>query len=257
MHEQPRQPRHETGELKRPRLRHRRRTPDGRHRALVEIRESRARGDPGRSEFILDDLRGVLRHLHRGGGNAGHGLAVFLEQRNHVAKGEDLGMTGDATIGIHFHAARAVEFHAELFCQWRRGHARRPEDVRGANGFAGVQFHARRRDVRDLGVRANLHAQFLQLLGGGNLQRIGHVREHARRSLDQNDVRQRGIDVAEVLAQHLARKFRKGSGQFHAGRPAAHDHDGHQARPLGGVALVLRALEGEQHLPADADGVLQ
>lgn len=63
--------------------------------------------------------------------------------------------------------------------------------------------------------------------------------------------------MAELIAQRVPRDLGQGAGQFHAGR-AATDHGETQPRRFArGIGLGLGALEGEQQLAAQRDGIVQ
>src|SRR5687768_3392278 len=85
--EEPREPRDEAVHLDAARPRDRSRAPDRRHRALVEVRERRARRPAVALALPADDLRDVARLLHRDGTDAGKELSILFEVR-HVTDGE-------------------------------------------------------------------------------------------------------------------------------------------------------------------------
>ena len=85
----------------------------------------RDRGD----QFVLDDLRDVCCLLHRGGGDARHGLPIFLEHQGEISNGKNLGASRQAEIGQNFDASGAVEFDAEFLRERAGPDARSPEDV--------------------------------------------------------------------------------------------------------------------------------
>src|SRR5579883_295776 len=64
------------------------------------------------------------------------------------------------------------------------------------------------------------------------------------------------MNGAKIVAQGVASDFRKGAGQFHAGWPRAHDHEGKPGRAAGRIRFALGPLERQQYFAPDARGVL-
>ena len=83
----------------------------------------------------------------------------------------------------------------------------------------------------------------------GEIGRKG--REHALRTLDQQDRRIGRIDVAEVAAQRVVRDLAQSARQFHTGGSAADDDEGEPRLPRRRIDLPLGRLESEQHPPAN------
>ena len=174
MDEQPRNPRQPAVEFEPANLRHRGRTANRRHRSLVPIFESRTfRASRAKGEFIANDPRDVLGHLHRRGRDTGHRFAFSVRNQRHVANREHFGMSGHAQVRFDLHASAAVQLHAELLRERIGQNARSPDDVFCFDDLAVLQFHAALSDIPGFGARAHFHAELfkLSLSAGGELRR--------------------------------------------------------------------------------------
>ena len=270
--EQPRQPRRVAGKLELANLRDGGGTADGRHRAFVPILECGTAAPhpvplpirwgeggrrPGEGNFSFNDFGDVFSHLHRGRRNARHRFAVVLQHQCHVADGENFRMTGHAQIGIYLHASAAIQFAAELFGERRGGDASGPDDVAGVDDFSVGEFHHTFADAFDLRVGFDIHAEMDELPLGFFRKAGRQMRQDARSAFEQNDVRLRGINAAEIQIHHRARQFGEGAGEFHAGRPAANHDNGHEPVVFDGVGFIFSFFKREQDTAAEAQRVVE
>ena len=102
-------------------------------------------------------------------------------------------------------------------------------------------------DRIDLGVRAHFDADLGEVAARALGEVVRKRREHARRRLEQHDARLRRIDPPEIPLHRGAADVGNRAGQLDAGRPAADDDEGQIGALCAGIALVLGALEGDQH----------
>src|SRR5438105_709287 len=65
--------------------------------------------------------------------------------------------------------------------------------------------------------------------------------------LEQEHARAGEIDVAKIAREHEPRELRDRPRELDAGRAAADGDEREKARALHRIALLLRALEGEEH----------
>src|SRR5437867_4187805 len=93
-----------------------RRTANRSHRSFVPILEWSAAHFLWRAtlDLFTDDSCDVLGHLHRGGGNSGHRLAIFPKHQSHITNSKDLRMFGQAEIGRDLYPAEAIAFNRQL-----------------------------------------------------------------------------------------------------------------------------------------------
>ena len=118
-------------------------------------------------------------------------------------------------------------------------------------------MHESRLDPGDQRFGADVHAEPAQglLCRGG--KRAGIAGQQARPGFEQKNRRVAGIDSAEIAAEGKARHLGDRAGNFHSGRPAAHNDEGQVALPRDGVGLPLRELECEQNPATNLSGVLE
>ncbi len=84
----------------------------------------------------------------------------------------------------------------------------------------------------------------------------GEVKQHAVGGFHQQHPDLGRVDLAEVMAHHVAPQFLGRAREFHASRPAAHDDDGHELLQLLGVVGEFRLFEGVKDFAADAQSVV-
>jgi len=66
-----------------------------------------------------------------------------------------------------------------------------------------------------------------------------------------------GINATKIQVQDRAGQLGEGAGEFHAGRPAAHDDDGHEPVVFDGVGFVFGLFKREQNAAAEAQRVVE
>ena len=67
----------------------------------------------------------------------------------------------------------------------------------------------------------------------------------------QHDPARSRRQLGEVVAQHHFEQLGQRAGVLHAGRPAAHDHEGEPLRPLGRIGGLRRPLQARQDVVAE------
>ncbi|AKV04650.1 hypothetical protein AKJ09_11313 [Labilithrix luteola] len=209
--------------------------------------------------------------MHGHGADTGKEFSVLLEVR-HVTDREDLWKTGERAVVFDEDAALAVERNAlgsETCPEVVRANTGAPDDggreqvielfPASESGQLVVrddfEVGAVGPDVHDARIRADLDPELAELVDGAARQIFGEARQEARSSFDQDDARGSRVDRAEILAQDEARELGDRSGELHARRPAADDHEGQQLATLALVVGALGTLEGDEHPASNFDRV--
>ena len=182
----------------------------------------------------------------------------------HVADGEHLGVTGQGQIGEHLDPPGAVGLRSGGVGQHagERGRLDASRPDRGAAldaallplGRLGVD--PERIDAHDAAAHAQLDAHLLELLGRPLAQAVAEVGQRLLAAVDQEDTDGGRVDVPEVAGQAAGGQLADLPGQLHAGRPAAHDGEGHEEALLGRVGPRLGDLEGAEDPPPQLQGVV-
>ena len=257
VHREPQQPGHEPAELQLAHRRHRVEPADGGHRALVLVAE---RGAGLLLRQAAADLAGhVLPALDRHLGHAGQAV-----QGRHVTDDVDLGVAGQRQVRQHRDAPGTVELGAGLLGQQRAQraalHPRGPHlgaRLDPAGGPVRVpHLDPVAVDVGDGDAELDVHAHPRQLLVGLLPERLGEAGQHPRCGVDQDDLRVRRVDAAEVPAQGVPGELRDLPGHLHPGRTGPDHHEGEQALLLLLVPRQLGHLEGAEDAPAQLQGVV-
>lgn len=103
----------------------------------------------------------------------------------------------------------------------------------------------------------HLHAKTTQGLPSGRAQVFRERREDGWARFDQDDARNRRIDIVEFRTQRLPRNLAKGAGHFDAGGSAANQHVCQQPPLVDGIRLALRLFECDQQPPPDRQRIVQ
>ena len=148
----------------------------------------------------------------------------------------------------------------QCLAEARGAHSGRPQHRARFDHLLGAVGHFQSRPLRvDVGHQRageHFHAQLFQraFRSGGQIGRI--TGQHLRGTFGQHDAGAAGVDVAKFVLQRVLGQFADGARQLHPGRAAAHHHEGHQPRLLGGVLAELRRLEGAEDALTHLQGVL-
>ena len=195
--------------------------------------------------------------LHGDGGDAGIGAVA---DSHHVADGEDLGVAGEAQVGLDRDPAAAVELRAgrlgELGGQRRCDDARGPHRRARGDPLAVLDQHAVRVDIHHGVSGQRRDAQPFQRPVRLLRQRLRERREHAVAVLDQQDANLVVIEPREG-SPRLTRDLGDLAGELDAGWPGADDGERQPRGPALRVALDLGGLEGAIDARTDAERVVE
>src|SRR5690606_31022392 len=145
---------------------------DDRHVAEVAVDE-RLRG--AALQAPDDRARRVLAALDRDLGHLREQPALRVLRRRQVADHEDLGVTGQAQVGLHGHAEAPLELHAQRLAERVTAHACRPDDRLAGDELAGPQGDAVLADVHDGGAEPHVDAAAPQHALGVAAARVTEV----------------------------------------------------------------------------------
>ncbi len=112
-------------------------------------------------------------------------------------------------------------------------------------------------DVGDGFAEANLDAELFERAPCVVGKALREGAENTRRRFNQNDARRFRIDAAIVAGERLVGELGDGAGGFDAGRAAADDDEGGEARAFGRVGFEFGVFEGEQDALALFGGVFE
>ena len=153
-----------------------------------------------------------------------------------------------------------VRRRAQQLAQGRCLDARGPQGhgrFHAANRIRPAGFSIARTNVGDAAVEMDFNAQLFELFLRLGRQVLGIGGEQAIAAIEQQHLGLGGVDVAEVAAHVVLGDIADGAGQFHAGGPAADDHEVERRMPAVLLHVALGQLEREQYAAADFGGVLQ
>ncbi len=117
--------------------------------------------------------------------------------------------------------------------------------------------HTIRRDIRDAGIRPDLHAERFEIAHRAGRELRVERGQDARTGFDQNHARLPRIDAAEIPGERVAAHLADRTRQFHAGRSAADDDEREMTPPRVDVLIALRRFERLEHAPSDLGGLRQ
>jgi hypothetical protein len=211
---------------------------------------------------VSDQPGDVSALLHGDGGDARQRVALPVGTMGQIADDEDLGMAVDGQVGLDGHSAATIRFEPRRVGQsLAKGDcpdARAPKDRLGRDlfGFAVVaDGQPVGLDVLDARVEPNLDLERFEVAFGAGGKSRRERRQQTVFAFDQDDPGGRRVEGAELAHERAARDVSQRAGQFHAGRPAAHDDEREPRSPDGRVAFALGRFERREDTASDLGGV--
>jgi len=259
MDEQPDAPGEETGDVQTENVGDSGGAADDSHVSLIEIVERRNGILPFQARF--DCFCGVASPLNGDLRDAGEWLAVLVEGKREITDNENIGIVGNAEIGLHPDAAAAIGIGVGALgnsaAEVVGGNSTSPEDGAGWEfallAFVGV--------VDAAGVDTVYHGVFedFDAEAGDKFFRFGRKifgvgGEHARRTIEKDDAGFRGIDVAEIVAKSFASDFRESTSEFQASGASTNDDERKPRAGFGLGAGAFGAFERIEEFVANGGG---
>src|SRR5438105_4903084 len=226
---------------------------DRRHRPLVDVAEGRVVRS---GEACRDGAGDVVALLD--GHCPQHGqLPALLHRHGEVADDVDLGMAGQAEVGLDGDAPLTREWRPEHGADLRAANAGSPHHGGARHPLTTGEHDAALRGLPNHGVEADLDS----LAGQCPQRRVAQPGpeggEHRVRPLEENDAHRGEVEARVVLAQDEVHELAEGSGELDARRTCADDGNRHQPAALAGVFGPGGTLEVGEQVVAQRQGFTQ